>query len=73
MKKFLSVLLSVITVFSVAIIPAVAEDSSNGIPQISQTDMFFEKVLGGLGSVFGTWFAPLRPDDTDMVQYICKK
>lgn len=53
MKKFLPVLLSVTTILSVVMIPAVAESSAADKPLVSQTELFFEKVLGGIGNVFG--------------------
>lgn len=38
MKKFISVFLSAITILSVVMIPAVAEDSESDKPIVSQTD-----------------------------------
>ena len=53
MKKLLPVLLSITTILSVVMVPAVAEDSAADKPLVSQTELFFEKVFGDLGSVFG--------------------
>ena len=53
MKKFLLIILVVITIISVLFIPVFAEDSAVDKPLVSQTELYFEKVIGGLGSIFG--------------------
>ncbi|MBR5112699.1 MAG: DUF4038 domain-containing protein, partial [Clostridia bacterium] len=50
------------------------------VPLAQYTYQWFDPINGEYidggefkASLFGTWFAPLRPDDTDMVLYISKK